>query len=91
MKDHYDVTTPIELFFQQIQECIDFASVAQSPLTAEKILELAFLTLQRTGMFNTECRKWQKQPSIIKTCDNSCTFFKETHSDYLKDQDMTAQ
>ena len=55
MKDPYDVTTPIELFFQIIQDCIDFASASRSPLTTEQILDLDFLTVQRTGFFNTEC------------------------------------
>ena len=55
MKEPYDITTPIELFFQCIQECIDFASAAQSPLSAEQILDFVFLTLQHTGVFTTEC------------------------------------
>ena len=63
----YDVTTSIELFFQHIQDCIDFASTAQSPLTTEQILDSAFFTLQRTGVFNTKCRKWQKKQPLEKT------------------------
>ena len=53
MKEPYDVTTPIELFFQRIKDCIDFASAARSPLTTKQILDSAFLTVQRTGVFNT--------------------------------------
>ena len=39
MKEPYDVTTRIELFFQRIQDCIDFASAARSLLTTKQILD----------------------------------------------------
>ena len=91
MKEPYDVTTPIELFFQIIQDCIDFVSAAQIPLTARQILDFAFLTLQRTGVFNTQRRKWRKKPALEKKWHNFRTFFKEAHTDFREDQDMTAQ
>ena len=91
MKEPYNVSTPIELFFQQIQECINFVSAAPILITVEQIIDSAFLTLQRTGVFNTECCKWRKRPNINNTWDNFHTFFREVQSDYLEDQDMTEQ
>ena len=64
MKEPYDVTAPIELFFCQVQDCIDFASAARSPLTTKQIIDSAFLTLQRIGVFSQECCKWQRKPQI---------------------------
>ena len=91
MKELYDVTTPIEFFFQRIQDYIDFASAARSLLTTKQILDSASLTVKQTGIFNTECWKWYKKPLVDKTWDHFCTFLKEAHNDFREDQDMTAQ
>ena len=50
-----------------------------------------FLILQQTGVFNTDCCKWRKKPAINKTWHNFQTFFKEAHTNFQEDQDMTAQ
>ena len=84
MKEPYDVTTPIEIFFQRIQECIDFASAAQSPLSVEQILDSTFLTLQRTGVL-------PRRSLLDKTWNNFRIFFKEGHSYYIEDLDLTTQ
>ena len=38
MKEPFNVTTPIELFFQRIQECINFASTESKYLTPPFLL-----------------------------------------------------
>ena len=89
MNKAYDVTMPIETLFAQIEDCVDFSDAAQSPYLQTQILNTVFLLIQKTGVFNKECRKWRKKAPADKTWVNFKTFFKEAHDDYKEDNEMT--
>ena len=89
MNKAYNVTMPIENLFAQIKECVDFSDAARNPYLQTQILNNAFLLIQKTGVFNKECRKWQKKAPADKTWVNFKIFFKEAHNDYKEDNKMT--
>lgn len=90
MNSPFDVSLPIEILFTQIEDCVDFADAARSPYSQAQILNTAFLLIQKTGIFNKECRNWRKKLPADKTWANFKTFFKEAYDDYREDNQMTA-
>ena len=90
MTKAYDISLPIETLYARIEDCVDFADAARSPYSQAQILNTAFLLIQKTGVFNKECRKWRKQLAANKTWDNFKIFFKEAYDDYKEDTEMTA-
>ena len=90
MKGPYDVTTPIEVFFQRIQDCIDFASAARIMLTTQQILNSAFLTVQQTGFFTQSVESGARKIKLTR-CGITFVPVKEGHDNFREDQYMTAQ
>ena len=88
MTASYDVTLPIDSLFNRIEECSDFADAARSPFTQAQILSSAFLIIQKTGIFNKECRKWRKKDPHHKTWANFKVHFREAYDDYKEDLQM---
>ena len=43
MKMPYDVTTPIENLFEQIDDAVEYADNANTPFTTEQILATSYL------------------------------------------------
>ena len=84
----YDVAVPIDNLFTRIEECVDFADAARSPYSQAQILSISFLIIQKTGLFNKECRKWRKKDPADKTWALFKAHFREAYDDYKEDLQM---
>ena len=79
MKTPYDVTTPIENLFAQMDDAIEFATAGHAAFTDAQILTTAFLLVYQTGELDKGCTEWEEKPAAEKTYANFKTHFTTAH------------
>jgi hypothetical protein len=80
-----DSTQPIDIFFQRIDECIQYADDGQVAFTAEQILQTVYHAVSTSGYYNEACKEWRKKDPAHKTWTLFKTFFAAEYHD-LKEQ-----
>jgi hypothetical protein len=61
MKTDINVNQPIELFFDQIEDAVDFAAAGKCPYTPEQVTAVAYQLVFKTGMFPDDCKLWKER------------------------------
>jgi hypothetical protein len=85
MIEPIDSTQPIDIFFQRIDECVQYAVDGQVGFSAEQILQTAYHAVSTSGYYNDACKEWRKKTQIDKTWTNFKSFFAAEYHD-LKEQ-----
>ena len=67
MNEPIDSSLPINLFFQRIEDCVQYASDGQVSFTNGKILQTAYHAVSTSGHYTDACRDWRKWPLRNKT------------------------
>ena len=60
MKTPYDITTPIENLFKQIDEAVAYADAGNSAFTVTQIVTAAYLLVFNTGELEKACDEWDE-------------------------------
>ena len=60
MDKPYDPSEAIELYFDQVEDAVEFAEAGHSPFTTTQIVTKAFIQMFATGLYKDECRDWNK-------------------------------
>ena len=60
MATAWDPNQPFEFLVRQIQDAVDYAAHAINPYTVEQIVNTAYTLVFNTGVFEDECKAWQK-------------------------------
>ena len=81
MKAPYDVSTPIEHLWAQIEDAIAFAGAADAPFSPIQVMNTAYDLLYRTGMFKDTCKEWRMLAMNLKTYARLKDMFTEEHRD----------
>ena len=89
-KEKWDVNTPIEMIFDQIEDGQDYAAAAGQPYTSSQLLTTAYNLVYATGLFLDDCKAWNRLPPNQKTMENFKTTFQQAQRE-LRDQQRTAQ
>ena len=63
----YDSNQPLETLIDQIKNAVDYASAGETPYTPAQVVGIAFQLMFQTGIFNDDCKLWQRQPVDVKT------------------------
>ena len=58
MKQEWSLLDPIVELFEQIEEGVEFAEAANTPITGGKVVNIAYLLIFRTGGTEKSCDKW---------------------------------
>ena len=90
MKTPYGVNLPIETFFDQIEDTIEFASAGNSPFTPIQVVNIAYNVIVSTGMFQDDYKIWKRKSADQKTWAQFNIDFAIIHSD-LVDSSQTAR
>jgi hypothetical protein len=85
MIEPIDSTQPIDIFFQRIDECVQYAVDGQVGFSAEQILQTAYHAVSTSGYYNDACKEWRKKAPVDKTWTNFKSFFAAEYHD-LKEQ-----
>ena len=53
--------------FEQIEEGVDFAEAANTPIPGVKVVNIAYLLILRTGGMEKSCEQWEDMQVGLKT------------------------
>ena len=90
MKTAYDVNLLIEIFFDQTEDTIEFASTRNAPFTPMQVVNTSFNIISSTGMFQDYCKLWKQKPEADKTWNQFKIDFAIAHSELIESA-QTAQ
>ena len=86
MKAPYDITTPIENLFAQIDEAVEFADAGNAPFTAIQIVTTAYLLIFQTGQLEDACDERDKLETPTQTWDAFKIHFSAEHKLFKKNK-----
>jgi hypothetical protein len=69
MKTSYGANQPIEIFFDQVEDAVDFADAGESPCTPVQVTNIAYQLVFQAGLFPDECKLWKRRSVANKTSD----------------------
>ena len=85
----YDPNQPIETFYSQIEDAMDYADAGRSAYTAAQVVTNAYSLIFSTGMFPESCREWRRKIEADKTWARFKIHFTEAHQDWRLSQGTT--
>jgi hypothetical protein len=65
-----DASQPIDVYFQKIDDCIQYADDGQVAFTTAKIFQTTYHAISTSGFYNDACKEWRKKPSGDKNWRN---------------------
>ena len=75
----FDPSLPIVLLYNKVDDLMDLANAAGSPYSAQQIINLAYILLNKTGKFTTGIREWNRIPQAQRTWDAFQLHFSQAH------------
>jgi hypothetical protein len=85
MNEPIDSSQPIDIYFQKIDDCIQYAVDGQVAFTPGQILQTVYHAVSTSGYYNEACKEWRKKPLLDKTWPSFKRFFAAEYHD-LKEQ-----
>ena len=80
-----DSSQPIDVYFKQIDDCIQYAVDGQVAFTPDQILQTVYHAVSTSGYYNDPCKEWRKKQVADKTWPAFKRFFAAEYHD-LKEQ-----
>jgi hypothetical protein len=82
---HYDISLPVDTVFTAIDDLIDLAEHALSPMSPQQMIDLAYVILARQPILQQDLRLWNRRPTIERTWANMLQHFRDaqTNLSYL--------
>ena len=66
MKQEWSLLDPMVDLFEQIEEGVEFAEAANTPIPGGKVLNIAYLLILRTGGMEKSCEQWKDMQVGLK-------------------------
>jgi hypothetical protein len=82
MQQPCDVNQPIEVFYKQIEDAMEFAAAGQTPYSPEQIVSIAYQGIFRTGIFADDCKIWKRRAPGYKTWEQFKLDFRVAYKEY---------
>ena len=79
MEAQWDPTTPIEGFFEQIDDGLAYATAGEDAFTDTHLVHFAYNNIDSNGRMSLACRDWQGRPKSDRTWPHFRTDFKAAH------------
>jgi hypothetical protein len=77
----FDINQPVDTVFNEIEDLSDLAEHANSPMTPQQQIDLAYVILAREPILQQDIRLWNRRPLIDRTWPNMLTHFREAQND----------
>jgi hypothetical protein len=71
----WDPQQPVETFFKQIQDCVDYVETGGITIGPAQQISVAYTKIFATGSFMSACRRWNEKVATDKTWTNFKTHF----------------
>jgi hypothetical protein len=83
-----DTTRPIDMYFQTIDDCVQFATDGQVPFTTNQIVQTAYHAISKSGLYNDACKEWHRRPVANRTWAAFKTFFSNEYNEIKEQQKL---
>jgi hypothetical protein len=77
----YDISLPVDNVFTAIDDLIDLAEHALSPMSPQQMIDLAYVIFARQPILQQDLRLWNRRPIIERTWANMLQHFRDAQSD----------
>ena len=67
MEEPLDTLQPIDVYFQRINDCLQFAADAVSPFSAQHTLETVYYAVSASELYSDGCKVWRERNANTKT------------------------
>ena len=88
---NYNVKYPIDMVFNAVEEFVDFADLAQQPVTQRQTVAKAYTILNKTRRFKTPITEWNRLPSAQQTWLEFKIHFRRAHQELRETTDITLE
>jgi hypothetical protein len=78
---HYDISQPVDIVFNAIDDLSDLAEHALSPLSPQQMIDLAYVIFARQPILQQDIRHWTRRPAAERTWVNMLAHFRDAQSD----------
>ena len=78
---HYDISQPVDTVFNAIDDLADLAEHSNSPMTANQMIDLAYIIFAKSPVLHDDLRLWNRRPVIERTWANMSTHLRDAQSD----------
>jgi hypothetical protein len=85
MEEPLDSTEPIDVYFQKIDACVQYAADGRVAFTPDQIIQTGYNAISTSGFYHDACKEWRRKPVGDKTWLNFKRFFASEYHD-LKEQ-----
>ncbi len=85
----FDPALPIVLVFNNVDDLMDLASAAGSPYTAQRLINFAYVIINRTGKFTTGICEWNRLPDAQKTWTIFTSHFVAAHCELRESGELS--
>ena len=85
MREPWDPNTPFEALIKQINDAVELADHAGAPYTPVQVVNTAYGLVEKTGVFEIDCRKWRDRAggtTAPKDWNAFKNFFRKAHKDW---------
>jgi hypothetical protein len=78
---HYDISQPVDTVFNAIDDLADLAEHANSPMSAQQQIDLAYVIFARQSILQHDLRLWNRLPVVDRTWANMLEHFRTAQAD----------
>jgi hypothetical protein len=78
---HYDISQPADKVFNNIDDLSDLAESANSPMTSQQMIDLAYVIFAKHPILQPDLRLWNHKPIAERTWDNMMVHLRDAQSD----------
>jgi hypothetical protein len=77
----FDISQPVDTVFNAIEDLADLAEHANSTLTHQQMIDLAYVIFAKHPILQQDLRAWNRKPLIERTWANMIMHFREAQND----------
>jgi hypothetical protein len=77
----FDISMPVDTVFNEIDDLADLAEHANSALTPNQMMDLAYVIFSKHPVLLQDLRDWNRMPTINRTWANMITHFRDAQQD----------
>ena len=81
-----DVSQPIDVFFQRIDDCVQYAADGKVAFTTGQIMQTAYHAVSTSGVYGDACKECRKKPTLDKSWATFKKFFAAEYHDHKEQQ-----
>jgi hypothetical protein len=78
---HWDISQPVDTVFNSIDDLFELADHANSPMSAQQMIDMAFVIFAKQPILQHDLRLWTRRPAPERTLQNMITHFREAQID----------